>query len=101
MPKRRSRACGCFFLSYSLDTLSKAWSNGQIHVICAAMKNIMASVVKREMAITFINVQESMPLRYAFQFLNHPQPITPTQVNNIAVVGFANNTIKIILQVSR
>ena len=41
----------------------------------------MDSAVETQIATTFINVQEATPRIYDLQFLNHPQPDTPTQVD--------------------
>ena len=94
LPKSRSRAGGYFFLSNCQDNPSKARLNGPIHIACTVIKNVMASAAETEIAATFINVQEAVPLRCALTFLYHPQPATPTQVDNTTAVGFTNKTIK-------
>ena len=50
--KARSRAAGFFYLSDNSDTLPL---NGAIHVLCAILKNVMASAAEAESCAVFVN----------------------------------------------
>ena len=58
------------------------------------MSNVMGSAAKFEIGATYINGQESVPIRTLLRELGHPQPATHMQVNNSTTVGFATDTIK-------
>jgi hypothetical protein len=68
--------------------------NGPIHTICKIMSNVMGSAAEAEIGATYINAQESVPIRTTLVEMGHPQPPTPIQVDNTTAVGFANGTIK-------
>ena len=90
----RSRAGGYFFLSNNEPDPAKAKINGAVHVLCVILKNVMGSAAETEIAATFDNAKEALPLRQTLKFLGHPQPPTPIQVDNTTAVGFANESIK-------
>ena len=94
LPKARSRAGGHYFLSDHCADPSKAKQNGAVHVHCSIPKNVMQSAAETEIASTFENAKEALPLRQVLKFLNHPQPPTPIQVDNTTAIGFVNNTLK-------
>lgn len=54
----------------------------------------MSSVAETEIAATFENAKEDMPMRNTLTFLNHPQPPTHIQVDNTTAMNFANNELK-------
>jgi hypothetical protein len=58
------------------------------------MSNVMSSAAEAEIGATYINAQESVPIRITLEEMGHPQPPTPIQVDNTTAVGFANSTIK-------
>ena len=75
--KSRSRAGGGHYLIFlSIDTRSSSVTtpqiNGQLHVVCSIMKNVVASVVEVEMGDLFINGQEVMILRIILEEMSHP-----------------------------
>ena len=41
-----------------------------------------------------MNELEALPMRTTLQKLNHPQPLTPIQINNSTADGIMNITIK-------
>jgi hypothetical protein len=95
----RSRVGGFYFLSDHPGDMSKLpikipAPNGPIHSIARILKNIMASAAEVEIAATFMNGQEAVPIRVTLVELGHPQPPTPMMVDNTTAVGFANDTIK-------
>ena len=58
------------------------------------MGNVLGSAAEAEIGATYINAQESVPIRTTLEEMGHPQPPTPIQVDNTTAVGFANHTIK-------
>ena len=58
------------------------------------MSNVMGSATESEIGDTYINVQESVPIRTLLRKLGHPQPATPIQVDNSTANGLANDIIK-------
>jgi hypothetical protein len=97
--RARSRAGGHYFLSDrsadpSKPPLVPPKDNGAIHTLCKILKPVLASAAETEIAATFENGQEAVPIRTALLEMGHPQPATPMQVDNSTAVGFANNTIK-------
>ena len=97
VPKGRSRAGGHFFLSDNPEKgihPSKCHINGPIHVISKILKFVMGSAAEAEIGASYMNAQESLPIRVCLEEMGHPQPPTPIQVDNTTAVGFANKTIK-------
>ena len=92
--KARSRIAGFFFLADDTKKPEDAKPNGSIHVASTILKNIMASAAKTEIAATFDNAKDSIPLRHALKFLGHDQPPIPIQVDNTTAVSFAQQTLK-------
>ena len=54
----------------------------------------MASAAVAEIGTSFIAAQESLPIIACFKTLGHKQPPAPIQVDNTAVEGFTNKSIK-------
>ena len=50
--KARSRAAGFFYMSNDCESPP---INGSIHVLCAILKNVMASATEAEMGTVFVN----------------------------------------------
>ena len=97
VPKGRSRAGGHFFLSDHPKrgkTPEQCAINGPVHVISKILKFVMGSAAEAEIGASYMNAQESLPIRVCLEEMGHPQPPTPIQVDNTTAVGFANKTIK-------
>jgi hypothetical protein len=98
-PKACSRAGGHFFLSDLSCSPHKQpkttpTSNGPIYSLSRIICNVMGSAAEAEIASSYMNGQEAIPIRTTLNEMGHPQPPTPVQVNNSTAEGFANNTIK-------
>ena len=65
----RSRIAGFFFLADNTKKPKDAKLNRVVHVASINLKNIMASTTEREIASTFDNAKDSIPLRYVQNFL--------------------------------
>ena len=92
--KARSRVGGFFFLADNNNSLEHAKPNRAVHVISTILKNVMSSAAETEIAATFDNAKEAIPLRHTLKFLGHEQPPTPMQVDNTTAVNFAKQTLK-------
>jgi hypothetical protein len=98
-PKACSRAGGHFFfsdLSCSPNEQPKTTPtpNGPICSLLRIIRNVMGSAAEAEIASSYMNGQEAIPIRTTLNEMGHPQPPTPVQVDNSTAEGFANNTIK-------
>jgi hypothetical protein len=98
-PKARSRAGGHFFLSdLSLSPNEQPTNtptpNGPIYSLSRIIRNVMGSAAEAEIASSYMNGQEAIPIRTTLEEMGHPQPPTPVQVDNSTAEGFANDTIK-------
>ena len=89
--KDRSRAAGFFYLS---DNTNTSPLNGAIHVLCAILKNVMASAVEAETGAVFVNYQEAIAIRQTLIEIGHPQPATPVHVDNKCAVEIFNETFR-------
>ena len=54
----------------------------------------MASAAEADLGAIFVNGQDVVLARTTLDEMNHPQPLTPIQVDNATAVGIANRTIK-------
>jgi hypothetical protein len=68
--------------------------NGAIHVTCTILKLVAASAAEAELGALFLNAQEVKVFRLVLAELGHPQPPTPTHIDNTTTVGIVNTTIK-------
>ena len=102
VPKARSRVAGYFFLSDKrpddaappdLDEILPR-SNGAVLVLCKIAREVLSSAAEAELAASFYNAKEAVPLRQALEEMGHPQPPTPLQTDNSTATGIANDTIK-------
>ena len=50
--------------------------------------------MENEVAATFYNSKEVLPFRVTLTEMGHPQPPTPTEVDNEASIGFLKSTMK-------
>ena len=92
--KSRSQAAGFFFLAKNNSNLVNSKPYGAMHFISTKLNNVMSSAAKTEIATTFDNAKESIPLRHALKFIGHMQPPTPIQVDDRTAVSFTQQTLK-------
>jgi hypothetical protein len=95
----RSRAGGHFFLSNAPSDPTKPPEdipplNGPIHNVSKILDVVVGSASEAEIAATYLNGQDAVPIRTTLEELSHPQPPTPMQVDNTTAAGFANQTMK-------
>lgn len=75
--KGRIRVGGYYFLSNLVSNPAHVKFNSAINVLYAILKNLMSSATKVEIAVTFNNAREALPLKHVLKFLGHPQLPTP------------------------
>jgi hypothetical protein len=93
-PKACSRAGGYFFLGSFPQDGNPIELNGAIHNTCTILKLVAASTAEAELSALFLNAQEAKVLQLILTEHGHPQPPTPTQIDNTTTVGTVNNIIK-------
>jgi hypothetical protein len=97
--KARSRGGGHFFLRDGSLTPAKPPTitptpNGAIYSLSCIIHNVKGSAAEAEIAPSYLNGQEAIPIQTTLEEMGHPQPPTPMQVDNSTAEGFANDTIK-------
>jgi hypothetical protein len=51
----------------------------------------MSSAAEAEAGSLYINCREAIPARHTIDFISHPQPPTPMQMDNTTALGVVNN----------
>ncbi len=51
----------------------------------------MSLAANAKIGALYINCQEVVPACHTLEFLGHPQPPTPIQINNTTALGVVNN----------
>ena len=67
--------------------------NGAIFNLAAIMKMVLSSAAEAEFGALFHNSQKATLLCTTLEELGHPQPLTPTLIDNSTAVGLANDTV--------
>jgi hypothetical protein len=88
--KAHSRVGGHFFMSSSS---AKPPNNGAILTIAQIIKAVMSSVAEAKVGALYINCREAVPTRHTLKFMGHPQPPTPTQMDNTTALGVVKNKV--------
>ena len=63
-------------------------------MVAKIIKMITSSAMETEVAATFYNAKEALPLRVTLAEMGHPQPPTPMEVDNDTAIGFLKSTMK-------
>ena len=63
-------------------------------MVAKILKMITRSAVETEVAANFYNSKEALPFIVTLAKMGHPQPPTPTEVDNETAIGFLKSTIK-------
>ena len=90
----RSRAAGYYFLGGIPQPGKPIQMNGNIFVMCAIMKFVMASAAEAELGALFMNSKDAKIIRLILEEMGHPQPPTPIHCDNKTAAGIANDTVK-------
>jgi hypothetical protein len=88
--KARSQAGGHSFASS--DT-SCPHNNGTVLNIIQIIKAVISLADEAKIKALYINCREAVPARHTLEFLSHPQPPTPIQINNTTAQGIVNNNV--------
>ena len=78
-PEAQSCIAGFFFLQTPLHTIVQ---NAQISIECKTLKHVVTSAAERETAAVFHNAQQAIPIQYILTQIDHPQPTTPSIMDN-------------------
>ena len=78
---------GHFFLSDIFDLTLRTKHNGEVLVLSAILKHVMASAAEAELGGLFINAKEGEVLRTSLEEMLHPQGPTPIQTDNSTALG--------------
>ena len=67
--------------------------NGNILILSAIIKHVMASASETALASLFYGCKEAIPLRLTLEEMGHPQPgPTPVTTDNSTAIGLTLNT---------
>jgi hypothetical protein len=88
--KACSQAGGHFFMS---NNTAKPPNNGAILTIAQIIKAVMSLAAEAEVGALYVNCREAIPARHTLEFMGHPQPLTPMQMDNTTVLGVINNNV--------
>jgi hypothetical protein len=83
----RSRAGGHFFISSNVELPPK---NAVVSTVLQIIKAVMSLVAEAKVGALFMNCHEAVPARHVLEFLRHPQPPTPIQMDNTTALGVVN-----------
>ena len=97
LPKARSRASGWYILTKDPTKNNNIIkSNGPLHVMCTAIKNVQQSASEAETGSTYLGFQRAVPIRTTLKELGHPQPPqgTPAFTDNNTSHGILTSTMR-------
>jgi hypothetical protein len=86
----QSRAGGHFFMSSNVEL---PLNNGAVSTILQIIKAVMSLGAEAKVGTLFINCREAVPARHVLEFLGHPQPPTPMQMDNTTSLGVVNQNV--------
>jgi hypothetical protein len=76
------------------NNTAKPPNNGTILTITQIIKVVMMSLAaKAEVGALYINCREAIPIRHTLEFMGHPQPLTPMQMDNTTALSVINNNV--------
>jgi hypothetical protein len=76
----------------STDT-ARPPNNGAVLTIAQIIKAVMTSAAEAEIGALYINCREAVPAQHTLEYMGHPQPPTPMQMDNTTALGVVNNNI--------
>jgi hypothetical protein len=85
-----SGAGGHFFMS---SNTSCPHNNGTVPTIAQIIKAVMSLAAEAKIEALYINCREAVPACHTLEFLVHPQPSTPIQIDNTTALGVVNKNI--------
>ena len=94
VPGVRSREARHFYLGNNTPIQQDEPYQGEIYQECGIVKPIVASTAKCETLALFLNCQTTIVVRMTAKELGHPQPATPTPVDNTTTKNHACNNLQ-------
>jgi hypothetical protein len=89
--KAQSWAGGHFFLSSNVQYPP---NNGAVLTIVQVIDAVMSLAAEAEMGALFINAKKAVHMRCILHEMDHPQPRTPIQMENLTVEGVINSRVR-------
>jgi hypothetical protein len=86
----RSQAGGHFFVSSNTPC---PHNNSAVLTIAQIIKAVISLAAEAKIGALYINCREAIPACHTLEFLGHPQPPTPIQINNTMALGVINNNV--------
>jgi hypothetical protein len=68
-------------------------NNGTVSTILQIIKAVMSLAAEAKGRAFFINCRKAVPARHVLEFLGHPQPPTPMQMDNTTALGVVNQNV--------
>ena len=68
-------------------------NKGAVQTVAQIIKTVMSSAAEAELVALYINCHEAIPARHLLKAMVHNQPPTPTQNDNLTVLGVVTNKI--------
>ena len=90
-PMAQSHLGGHLFCSSNVDNPP---DNGAILNISNILKAVMSSAAKAKIGALYINARETIPMQHVLEEMDHKQPPTPVQTDNITALGVVTNNIQ-------
>jgi hypothetical protein len=85
-----SQAGGHFIMSSNTPC---PHNNGAVLTITQIIKAVISLAAEAKIGALYINCREAIPACHTLEFLGHPQPPTPIQINNTMALGVINNNV--------
>ena len=86
------RRSGVHLYMESQNLKIKKKTNSVMYTVSSIMKNMMGSSVEEEFGALFHNCYKSEPICTTLNNMGHPQPVTPTKIDNSSANGIYNYT---------
>ena len=95
-PKGNNQSQRVFFFSTKPTNTApiSCQNNGAMYVTYKIIRNVTGSAAEAEIGVRYLNVMQSVPIWITLDEMEHPQPPTPIQTDNITVASFANGAMK-------
>jgi hypothetical protein len=78
---------------FTSSNTAKPLNNGAILTIAQIIKAVMSSAAEAKVGVFYINCREAVPACHTLEFMGHPQPPTPMQMDNSTALSVVNNNL--------
>lgn len=90
----RSRVAGHFYCGDNIPIQQTDEKQGSIYQECSAIKPVLASAAECGTSTLFLDCQTAISLRIAAKEMGHPQPATPTHIDNTTANNYVHNNLQ-------